>query len=228
MRKVITIILLACATGVWAQQSDWRPVSSWPFVYEKFVEAVIYVGTNNSKLRARANVHVGTSSLWYESYGKKLAAKPGTATKVVFPDSTVYYSVENQLCQVLSEDTVNGKVGRLYMAEVLDRPAYEEMVRTSRQSTMSMVDIAPGLEGIASGVADNEGLRDVDTEALPLRNKFYMQYDDELFEVTEGNILKQLPTREERNTYRSFVRSAEILYGSKQSVLTIWKTFFVK
>ena len=102
------------------------------------------------------------------------------------------------------------------------------MVRTNRQGTMNMLDLAPALANLASGVADNEGVRNVEQEPLPITNKFYMLYNDETFEATESNILKHLTTRQERNTYRGFTRSAEIMYGSKQSMLTVWKTFFVK
>lgn len=59
-------------------------------------------------------------------------------------------------------------------------------------------------------------------------NKFYMLYNDETFEVTEGNILKHLGSKEERNAYRAFTRKAEVLYGSKTSMMTVWNTFFVK
>lgn len=227
-RLVYTLLMVALTVVTNAQNADWQPVSTWPFTFEQFQKAVIYTSPANMIVKANANVHVAGSTLWYESNGKKLEAKQGTVNKVVFPDSTVYYNVFNKLCRVLSEDTINGKVCRLYMAEIVDKPLYEEMVRTNRQSTMMMLDFAPGLADLASSVADNEGVRNVEQEPLPMCNKFYMLYNDEIFEVTESNILKHLATKQERNTYRGFTRSAEILYGSKQSILNVWKTFFVK
>ncbi len=176
-----------------------------------------------------ANIHVGASTLWYESFGKRLQAKQDVVSKVVFADSMqTYYNVQGRLCRVLSEDIIDGKVCRLYVAEVLDRPRFEESVRINRQSDMLMTGVIAGMENIASGVADNEGMRNVDKEPLPMVNKFYMLYNDETFEVTEGNILKHLGSKEERNAYRAFTRKAEVLYGSKRSMMTVWNTFFVK
>lgn len=215
-------------TAIHAQSSDWRPISTWPFTYEHFQNAVIYSGPTNMKIKACANIHIGNSTLWYESNGKRLEAKQGTVNKVTFSDSITYYTVFNKLCRIVSEDTINGKLCRLYSSEQLDKQQYEEMVRTNRQGTMNMLDLAPALANLASGVADNEGVRNVEQEPLPITNKFYMLYNDETFEATESNILKHLTTRQERNTYRGFTRSAEIMYGSKQSMLTVWKTFFVK
>lgn len=223
-----TFLLLTTVMQVLAQESNWQPVSSWPFVYQQFQDAVIYSGTNNKVLKVKANIHVANCMLWYESYGKKLQAKEGTVNKVIFPDSISYYNVNGKLCSVLAEDTINGKLCRLYVAEIVDKPRYNELVRMNRQSAMMITDIAPALQDFASEIADNEGMRDVEKEPLPMLNKFYMLYNDELFEMNEGNILKHLSSREERNTYRAFTRKAEIMYGSKKSMLTVWNTFFVK
>ncbi|MDO4172659.1 MAG: hypothetical protein Q4E63_03235 [Prevotellaceae bacterium] len=227
MKNIVCTLLMTMASlYVQAQQSEWYPIATWPFVYELFQDATIYSGIN--KIKAKANIHVGKMSLWYESHGKRLEAKQGTVNKVTFSNGMTYYNINNKLCSVISEDTINGKLCRLYMAEQLDKPQYDEMVRINRQSTMNMLDFSPALTTIATGVADNEGIRDVEQEPLPLQNKFYMLYNDETFEVNESNILKQMHSREERNAYRAFVRSAEIIYSSKKSILTVWKTFFVK
>lgn len=227
-RHFFLFVLLAVFVQTFAQDSRWQPISSWPFVYQQFQNAVVYSGPNNQVLKVKGNIHVASRALWYESYGKKLQAKEGTVNRVVFPDSISYYNVNGKLYSVLAEDTINGKLCRLYVAEIVDKPRYDELVRINRQSAMMITDIAPALQDFASGVADNEGMRDVEKEPLPMLNKFYMLYDGDLFEVNEGNILKHLGSREERNAYRAFTRKAEIMYGSKKSMLTVWNTFFVK
>lgn len=227
-QKVFSILfLLFITTVVRAQQAEWHPVSVWPFVYEQFQDAVIYTGPMNMIVKAKANIHVANSTLWYESKGKKLEAKAGTVNKVTFSDSVTYYNVSGKLCSVLSEDTINGQVCRLYVAAQLDRVRYEESARISRQN-QTMLDCLPAFTDIVNDVANAEGIKDMDLEPLPMRDKFYMLYQGETFEANESNILRHFNTRQERNTYRSFVRSAEILYSSRQSMLTVWKTFFVK
>lgn len=227
-RLVYTLLLTLMATLANAQTSEWQPMSTWPFIYEKFQKATAYCGPDNTIVRVKANIHIAACTLWYESKGKLLEAKQGTVNKVVFADNSVYYPVSNRLCKVMSEDTINGKVCRLYVAELLNKPLYDELVRTNRQNTMMMLDFVPGMADLASSVSGNESIRDPEQEPLPMTNRFYMLYNDETFDVTEGNVLKHLPTKQERNTYRGYTRSAEVMYDSKKSMLNVWKTFFVK
>lgn len=230
MKKIVyTLFFLFAAVVAEAQDNEWQPISKWPFVYEKFQKlTTIYIGDGKQKLKTSANIHVGNSSLWYESRGKLLQAKADAINKIEFADGSRYYNVEGKICKLISEDSINGKIGRLYWAYQVDKQRFEEIVKANRQSSMMITDISPVLQSVASEVADNEGTHDVEGEPLPMQNKFYMLYNDEVFEVNEGNILKHLGSREERNAYRAFMRKAEVLYGSMRSVKTVWNTFFVK
>jgi hypothetical protein len=65
-------------------------------------------------------------------------------------------------------------------------------------------------------------------EPLQTKNTFYILKDGETFEARESEILSHLKDKEERRVYRGFTRSAEILYGSENSMLNVYKTFFLK
>lgn len=230
MKKLAyTLFLLVMVMTSYAQEVGWQPTGSWPFINEKFQKALIYTGNSKQSLQVMANIHVGNSTLWYESNGKRLQAKAGVVKKVVFSgDNKTYYNIQGRLCRLIGEDVSKGSVSRLYMAEIVDKPRYEESVRINRQSNMLLTGVIAGLESVATGVADNEGMRNVDEEPLPMVNKFYMLYKGDTFDVTEGNILKHLSSKEERNAYRAFTRKAEVLYGNEESVMTVWNTFFTK
>jgi len=229
MKKMVcTLVSLCFSIVTMAQNDDWQPVSRWPFVYEHFKSATISLTSGGKDLRVMANIHVGNNALWYESMGKRLQANSSTINTVTFVGGAKYYNVEGKMCRLLSEDSIAGKIGRLYLVEQVDKHTYDEMVKINRQSSMMVTDISPVFQNVASGVADNEGVRNIEEEPLPMQNKFYMLYNDEIFEVTEGNILKHLGSKEERNAYRAFTRKAEIRYGNVESVQTVWNTFFVK
>lgn len=230
-RNLITLFLVSflCLTALplHAQESEWEPVSSWPFVYQQFTSADIYT-IQGKKVSAKANIHVGQHYLWYESGTNRLAAKKGTISKVIFKDKqkSTYYAINDKLCRVLREDSINGKVARLYISEELDKTRYNEMVRLNQQATMAIMDL-PITNGVASGLADREGSYDIDKEPLPMQRRFFMLVEGETFEATEHNILQHL-SKEERKTYRSYTRSAEVLSGNRSSIENIWITFFVK
>ncbi len=229
MRKAVTSILFAAfSLIVNAQEENWQPIRVWPFVFEHFTNATIYLTGSEKVVKAPANVHVGASTLWYDSNGKKLAAKAGTASRVVFNSGEEYVMIDNKLCQVLRTDTVDGKVAHFYMSPQLDRATFEEQAKQNNQSTMILADFSASFQDFASGVRDNEGARDFDHEPLPMRNRFFGSIGDDVFELTEGNIMKRLTTKEERRTYGAYTRKAEVIYSNRRSMEAVWNTFFLK
>ena len=104
-------------------EDKYRPVAVWPFIYENFEDARILVGPTNKVVKAKANIHLRNTTLWFIS-GRdnktKLEAQPGTINQVSFPNGDTYYNVANKMCKVISEDTINGKVMRLYEATSVD------------------------------------------------------------------------------------------------------------
>lgn len=195
-------------------------------MYQDFTDAKIFLNTMQV-VKAKANIHVGNKYVWYESKGKRLEVKKGIVTRVVFDNGDTYYPISDRLCQIICEDTVNGKPSRLYMSHELDRDAFNERARINNQSTMSMMD-APGfLSSVTTGLADREGGNRIDQEPLPMRDKFFILYKDDVFEATEGNILKHL-SKQERPVYLSYTRKAEVLSYSRKSMENVWNTFFTK
>ncbi|MBQ0075493.1 MAG: hypothetical protein KBT34_15035 [Prevotella sp.] len=217
------------------EEAQWAPSAVWPFVYREFLDATII--TKASKIvKAKANIHVGNMYVWYESKGQKLEVKRDLVKKVIFPNGDIYYPVlarvvekrvpvmRDKLCRVVREDTINGKIGRLLVSEELDRNRYEELVKANRQAQMGFGD---GLmSSVNSMVSANEILNDVEQNPLPMRDKYYMEYNDEIFEANESEITKRME-KSERAAYRAYERSAEILAGNRSSMENVWITFFV-
>ena len=65
-------------------------------------------------------------------------------------------------------------------------------------------------------------------EPLVTKHSYYILKDGETFEARESEILKHLDDKETKKTYRGYTRSAEVLYGSRKSMLNVYKTFFLK
>lgn len=225
MRKLFTFITLLALVLIPTQvhaDENWRPTPSWPFVFREFQNAVIYT-INGQKTRVAANIHVDRNVLWYESKGKRLAANPDVISKVAFGD-IIFYNINKKLCRVIREDTIQGRVSRLYILEEIDRDKYNE-IKAFHSQTMSILD-NPFIRDVAATVAETEGVTDIDIQPLPMYNKFFMLYNNETFEATEHNILQHL-SKEERPAYRAYTRSAEVITSNRSSMENVWITFFV-
>ncbi len=228
MRKTLLMLLMfAALTTTKAQTNDWQPIKVWPFVYEEFTDAKIYTSASGKMLTAKANIHVDAATLWYVSGKKHLQAKQGTVDHVVFKDGAEYYVYDNKLCQILSQDTIDGNPARLIMAPLINRAEFEEQARQNNQNSVLTSDFGSILQDMATSVNDDQNTRDFDHTPLPMRPRFYADLNGEVFELTESNIMKHLGSKEERRAYGAYARRAEVMYGSRRSMLDVWHTFFV-
>ncbi len=212
-------------------QSKYYPVSVWPFIYENFTDARIFVGENNKVVRAKANIHLRQTSLWFIS-GKdnktKLEAQPGTINKIIFSNGDTYYNINNKMCKVVREDTINGDIMRLYKCAQVDIDDFNKKYQMTHMGTVESSVLGAGFADFTASVANNNALTREDMEPLQLLYTFYFLKNGKTFEARESEILSHLDDKEERKVYRAYTRSAEILYGSEKSMLNVYKTFFLK
>lgn len=231
MKKLIIAILFLLTmmpAMVSAQESNFRPIPSWPFLYQDFKGADVYT-TNGKKVFAKSNIHVGMRYLWFiNNAGTKLAAVEGTISKVAFRNGETFYAVEGKMCKVIKEDSINGKLYRLYELEEIDRPRFEEFARANSAALSNIAD-GPfaALNKLSISVAENEGSVDFAKTPLPMTNRYYMLYDNEVFEMKNSNILKHLSDKSERHAYNAYLRKAEIIFSNRRSMLDIYDTFFI-
>ena len=225
---VLFLLQLPMATHA---DDTYHPVAVWPFIYENFEDARILVGPTNKVVRAKANIHLRNTTLWFIS-GRdnktKLEAQPGTINQVSFPNGDTYFNIANKMCKVISEDTINGKVMRLYEATLIDMDDFNKKYQMAHMGTAESSVLGAGFADFTASVANNNALTREDMEPLQTKHVYYILKDGDTFEARESEILKHLDDKEERKTYRAYTRSAEVLYGSKRSMLNVYKTFFLK
>ena len=192
-RFLLTVLIFLSLPSFGQTQDRYYPVAVWPFMYENFTEARIFVGENNKVVRAKSNINV-----------------------------------ENKMCKVVREDTVNGKIMRLYNCSYIDMDDFNKKYQMTHMGTVESSVLGAGFSDFTASVANNNALTREDMEPLQLKHTFYILKNGETFEARESEILSHLDGKEERKTYRGFTRSAEILYGSEKSMLNVYKTFFLK
>lgn len=228
----LTIILscLWCNVSLAQKPSDaksaWKPIASWPFLYETFEEAVVYT-TNMKIIKTKANIHIGSHFLWFESKGQRLESIPGQIQKVEFKNHDTYYAIKDKMCKVLREDTIEGKIGRLYISIELDRRRFDEMCQKNMNIANLLGDSPLSASGFAASLADSNSANPIELQPLPLHEKYYMLYKDETFEATDSSIEHHL-NKAERKEYFKFIRSDETIKDKRRPMENIWIKFFVE
>ena len=230
MKAKLLFLLLSIAMFCQAQDK-YYPVAVWPFTYENFTDARIFVGQDNKVVRAKANIHLRQTTLWFISakdFKTKLEAQPGTVNKIIFSNGDTYYNIDNKMCKVVREDTINGDIMRLYKCAQVDIDDFNKKYQMTHMGTVESSVLGAGFADFTASVANNNALTREDMEPLQLLYTFYILKNGKTFEARESEILSHLDDKEERKVYRAYTRSAEILYGSEKSMLNVYKTFFLK
>lgn len=228
MKKYLVILLLSVINTMMYAEDNWQPIKSIPFIYQEFMSAKVYTADGKT-LNVFANIHVAHSSLWYKSnFGQNKEAGTGMAKEVVFADGSRYLDEDGRLCLVIREDTIKGEIHRLLCSKEINMQAYSENVLRKRMAEGSSLLDIQGLNDMNIDVSVRESTVLEDEEALPLTERYYIHLGKESFEATESKILRHLADKEERNAYRSYTRNAEIITGSRQSMLDVYTTFFMK
>jgi len=230
MKAKLLFLLLSIAMFCQAQDK-YYPVAVWPFIYENFTDARIFVGQDNKVVRAKANIHLRHTTLWFISakdFKTKLEAQPGTVNKIIFSNGDTYYNIDNKMCKVVREDTINGDIMRLYKCVQVDIDDFNKKYQMTHMGTVESSVLGAGFADFTASVANNNALTREDMEPLQLLYTFYILKNGKTFEARESEILSHLDDKEERKVYRAYTRSAEILYGSEKSMLNVYKTFFLK
>ena len=230
MKAKLLFLLLSIAMFCQAQDK-YYPVAVWPFIYENFTDARIFVGQDNKVVRAKANIHLRHTTLWFISakdFKTKLEAQPGTVNKIIFSNGDTYYNIDNKMCKVVREDTINGDIMRLYKCAQVDMDDFNKKYQMTHMGTVESSVLGAGFADFSTSVANINALTREDMEPLQVKNTFYILKNGKIFEARESEILSNLDDKEERKVYRAYTRSAEILYGSEKSMLNVYKTFFLK
>lgn len=225
------VAVLSLAASLFAQEpalkpvDDWHPIASYPFLYPEFREAVIFT-TSMQRIKTKANVHVGSHYVWYESKGKILEVGQGIAAKVEFTSGEVFFAIGNRMCRMIREDSIDGQLCRLYVSIEVDKEQFEREAHGVQAMSTMMSNSAFG-GAWASAVSDGNSNVDIETQPMPLFNRYYMLYKGETLEATERNVLRFL-TKPEKREYNAFIRSSDALAGGRSQMENIWVKFFVK
>ena len=226
MKHLIYIIALLLALPLSAQNNKgWEPTGNWPFLNRQFRTATVYTGLfNRTKTVVPCNIHVRKQSLWYSQNDTLMEAIPGSVLLVEFVNGDTYIPIggEYEFGRIIREDTINGNLARVICVKALNQRELDQRYVDYLNKTQNL------LQGSSlSAIADTEGGRVLETEALPLTNIFYFQVNGEIFRATTKNIIAHIPP-ERKKEYRIYTRTAEIISTNESSMLKVWETFFLK
>lgn len=218
---------LLAAMGLSAQ--DWEPIGTWPFEYKTFRVATVYSGVFNvKKTQVPCNIHLGNQTLWFSRNDTLMEALQGTILRVEFPNGDTFMPVNEsqQFGKIIQQDTLCGKVARVLHVRSVDQNAVDRRAVDIMNNSQNLQQTSLNLGAWGAQLSDANAAINEEELPLPLINTFYYQYNGEIFEAKEKNILKHID-QSRRKEYRNYTRQAEIISNNKSSMLKVWNDFFV-
>lgn len=200
--------------------NDWLPTGEWPFINRRFEPATIVTGfINKKKTVYPCNIHIGKQTLMYVLNDTLMQASPGNVNYVEFRNGDKYVAFGNTFAKVVREDSV----GRVLRVRLVD---YEKFKGSEKDASNMSSFTLGGDFGELNIDFSGSYIVNPEAEPLPTIDTYFLNYNKEIFEVTDKNILQRI-RQDRRKEYRGFTRSAEIISRNESSVLKIWETFFV-
>src|SRR5574344_1026221 len=157
-RLLLYLIIIFVAIGSQAQnKDDWEPKGNWPFIYQKFRPATIYIGTfKKSKTQVPCNIHVEKQTIWYNQNDTLMEAVMGSIVRVEFQNGDSYLPVTEGLARIVKEDTIKGHIARLLCVHKLNRKALDQKGIDDMNKTQNMLQSSSSgfLSSFLANVAD--------------------------------------------------------------------------
>lgn len=225
--RTLYFLLLLCSSVLYAK--DWEPIGTWPFEYQTFQVATVYSGIYSvKKTQVPCNIHLGKQTLWFAQNDTLMEAVKGSILRVVFKNGDVFIPVNGGECigKVEKEDTLVGKVGRVLHVRLVDQHAVDQRAVDLMNKTQNLQQTSLNLGSWGAQLSDINSTINEEELPIPLIDVFYFQYNGEIFEAKEKQILSRInPSR--KREYRNYTRKAEVISTSKSSMLKVWNDFFV-
>ena len=229
-RTLCTTLLLALLLPLAASaQKDWEPIGTWPFEYKTFRVATVYSGFFSvKKTQVPCNIHLGKQTLWYSQNDTLMEAIQGSVLRVEFPGGDTFMPVGDaaSFAKIIRQDTLRGKVARVLLVRSVDQNAVDKRAVDILNNSQNLQQSSLDLGAWGAQLSDVNAAINEEELPLPLVNTFYFQFDGEIFEAKEKNILARI-NQTRRKEYRNYTRQAEIISTSAKSMLKVWKDFFV-
>lgn len=196
---------------------DWIPTKDFPLMFSRMQMATIHYGLFQDHTKTLpCNIHVGTDKkthalIYLNDSTTAMETEPYAVNYVEFPDGKYVPVEQKYFGKVIHEDSV----GRVIKVWDIDRRKLTELMRSTLGET-SRINMKYMRWYVPSG----------SDEQLPMEVKYYFVFRDEIFEITDKNILARI-NQSRRKEYRAYTRAAEVLSTSEPSVMKLWQDFFV-
>lgn len=200
---------------------DYIPTTTWPYLYEDFVDGTVYFSKEQKTMHLKLNVHLQNCTLHYLEGDNVMQADPRNVEMIQLGDVPFIYMNGELVRFIKAEEGVAlVKLVKADLDELNKNTHGAYGISTTSSSVNQIVSIR------ALGVSNYIQMRQERKEGkdLPLIKKYYFIFGDKIVEATRKEVEKSLGDNG-KTKLKAFLKQNKIKWKEEASLIKLLEFF---
>ncbi len=229
MNWFIRLVLLICSMS-WGMStfetvsaSGYVPTTTWPYLYEDFVDGTVYFSKEQKTMHLKLNVHLQNCTLHYLEGDKVMQADPRNVEMIQLGDVSFIYMNGELVRFIKAEEGV--ALVKLVKADLdeLNKNTHGAYGMSTTSSSVNQI-VSIGALGVSNLIYTRMRQERKEGKDLPLIEKYYFIFGDKIVEATRKEVEKSLGDNG-KTKLKAFLKQNKIKWKEEASLIKLLDFF---
>lgn len=229
MNWFIRLVLLICSMS-WGMStfetvsaSGYVPTTTWPYLYEDFVDGTVYFSKEQKTMHLKLNVHLQNCTLHYLEGDKVMQADPRNVEMIQLGDVSFIYMNGELVRFIKAEEGV--ALVKLVKADLdeLNKNTHGAYGMSTTTSSVNQI-VSIGALGVSNLIYTRMRQERKEGKDLPLIEKYYFIFGDKIVEATRKEVEKSLGDNG-KTKLKAFLKQNKIKWKEEASLIKLLEFF---
>ncbi|MBC8603801.1 hypothetical protein H8784_19005 [Parabacteroides acidifaciens] len=229
MNWFIRLVLLICSMS-WGMStfetvsaSGYVPTTTWPYLYEDFVDGTVYFSKEQKTMHLKLNVHLQNCTLHYLEGDKVMQADPRNVEMIQLGDVSFIYMNGELVRFIKAEEGV--ALVKLVKADLdeLNKNTHGAYGMSTTSSSVNQI-VSIGALGVSNLIYTRMRQERKEGKDLPLIEKYYFIFGDKIVEATRKEVEKSLGDNG-KTKLKAFLKQNKIKWKEEASLIKLLEFF---
>ncbi|WP_147382412.1 hypothetical protein [Parabacteroides sp. AF17-28] len=230
MNWFIRLVLLICSMS-WGMStfetvsaSGYVPTTTWPYLYEDFVDGTVYFSKEQKTMHLKLNVHLQNCTLHYLEGDKVMQADPRNVEMIQLGDVSFIYMNGELVRFIKAEEGV--ALVKLVKADLdeLNKNTHGAYGMSTTSSSVNQI-VSIGALGVSNLIYTRMRQERKEGKDLPLIEKYYFIFGDKIVEATRKEVEKSLGDNG-KTKLKAFLKQNKIKWKEEASLIKLLEFFY--
>ena len=230
MNWFIRLVLLICSMS-WGMStfetvsaSGYVPTTTWPYLYEDFVDGTVYFSKEQKTMHLKLNVHLQNCTLHYLEGDKVMQADPRNVEMIQLGDVSFIYMNGELVRFIKAEEGV--ALVKLVKADLdeLNKNTHGAYGMSTTSSSVNQI-VSIGALGVSNLIYTRMRQDRKEGKDLPLIEKYYFIFGDKIVEATRKEVEKSLGDNG-KTKLKAFLKQNKIKWKEEASLIKLLEFFY--